>query len=179
MDSIKSIIGGVAVTLLIGGTAYTVNTADVVQNFAEDTGFTQEQAEQYINNIPDDELVSWDKIGADYLIASEDTLSVINDIDCEVYTYEWESKTLSCPEGRRQLVEMARDEVALGQSFIVLGSDSGSEEDIQETIKLLDVVNDDYDSEIGVFLYDPDVMDVIITTNLYNKALLQAALDGG
>ena len=48
--------------MLIGGTIFTVSQVDIAQNFAEDTGLTQEQAEQYINEIPE-ELISFDELG--------------------------------------------------------------------------------------------------------------------
>ena len=53
----KDFITKTAVTLLIGGTIFTVSQVDIAQNFAEDTGLTQEQAEQYINEIPEEELI--------------------------------------------------------------------------------------------------------------------------
>ena len=103
MGNIKNIATGAIITLLIGGTAYTINQSDVIKNFSDDTGLTQEQAEQYINEIPEEELVSWGEIGSGYMSEGEELLDVAYEIDCANYEYEWESATLSCPEGKAQI----------------------------------------------------------------------------
>jgi hypothetical protein len=43
--NIKEAVIGTIITVVIGGTAYSINQVDVVNNFAEDTGLTQQQAE--------------------------------------------------------------------------------------------------------------------------------------
>ena len=44
------------ITLIIGGTVYSVSQADIVSKFSQETGMTQKEAEQYVENIPEDEL---------------------------------------------------------------------------------------------------------------------------
>src|SRR3989344_4955751 len=58
MNDLTKLATGAIITLIIGGTAYSFNQADVVKNFAEDTGLTQQQAEQYISGISEDEWES-------------------------------------------------------------------------------------------------------------------------
>lgn len=177
MDTIKNIaIGGVA-TLIIGGTAYTFNQEDVVQNFSDDTGLTQEQAEQYINEIPEEEMVPFAELGSDEISYGQEMLTAANEIDCANYEYEWESTAISCLEGKSQFEKLARTSISLGQAYIRLDSDSASEADIAETIRLLDLINSYYDSAIVAYLYDLETIAEIKKTNSFNKALLKAALE--
>ncbi len=177
MDTIKSWVTRGILTLIIGGTAYTISQSDVIKNFADDTGMTQEQAEQYINNIPEEELASWDEIGRDFIEEGQTILSSLPEIDCINYEYEWESVSLTCFKGRMQIEKLGNDSVSLGQSYIKLGSDSASKEDISRTISLIDQVNLDYEFEIVSVLLDWSTIDDSKKTNSYNKALLKAALE--
>ncbi len=163
--------------MLIGGTIYTVSQSDIIQNFSEDTGLTQEQAEQYINAIPEDELAPWDEMGSDFINQGRDLLSIVNEIDCVNYEYEWESVVLSCPKAKTQLDKLARDSNALGQAYTKLGSDSASKEDIAETIRLIDQLNSDYQLGVVSILIDWSTVDETKKTNSYNKAVLKAALE--
>ena len=111
MDNIKGLVVGTVITIVIGGTVYTINQEDVVQNFADDTGLTQQQAEQYINEIPEEELGSFDEIGRGELTYGQELLTNTNEIDCVNYEYEWESATLSCSKGKTQLEKLAKDNI--------------------------------------------------------------------
>lgn len=173
----KDIVTGTIITLLIGGTAYTFSQSDVIQNFAEDTGLTQEQAEQYINEIPENELGSWGEIGSDFVGEGQTWLSIADEIDCVNYDYEWESTILSCSEGKTQFNTLSRNSNSLGQAYTKLDSDSASEYDMSETIKLIDQMNDNYRFEIVAAVFDRPTIDEWIRTNSYNKALLKAALE--
>ena len=177
MDNIKSIATGAVITLLIGGTAYTFSQKDVIDNFAEDTGLTQEQAEQYINEISEDDLVTFDVLGQGHIDEGKDISTIANDIDCANYEYEWESFTLSCSEGKSQLNTFAHDSNTLGQAYIKLNSDSATDEDISKTMTLIDTLNADYDFEIISVLWDWATIDESKKTNSFNKALLKAALE--
>ena len=173
----KDIIIKTVVTILIGGVAYTISQSDIVQNFAEDTGLTQEQAEQYINEIPEETLVSWDEIGSEQINIGQEILDAAYEIDCVDYKYEWELATLSCFEGKTQLNKLAEDSILLGQAYVKLGSDSASEDDITETIRLIDQLNSDYQFEIVSATLDWSIIDEVKKTNSYNKAVLKAALE--
>ena len=177
MDSIKNIAIGGAITLLIGGTAYTFNQADVIQNFADDTGLTQEQAEQYINQIPEEELVEFDELGYSEIEYGQELIAQANQIDCVNYEYEWESTSLSCFQGKTQLQNLARDNVLLGQAYVKLASDSASEVEMIETIRLIDKMNLHYDSKIASYIYSWSQIDEIKKTNSFNKSLLKSALE--
>ena len=173
----KNIITGTVITLLIGGASYTISQSDIIQNFAEDTGLTQEQAEEYINEISEEELASWDQIGSEFINDGKVLFDVLYEIDCENYEYEWESATLSCLEAKTQLDKLARDTSSLGQAYMKLGSDSASEDDIAETIRLIDRLNSDYQLEVVSITLDWSTIDETKKTNSYNKALLKAALE--
>ena len=165
------------ITLIIGGTVYSVSQSDIVSNFSEETGMSQKEVEQYIENIPDDELVSFDELGSGIITEGQDILSIASEIDCVNYYYEWETDTLSCEEGKSQLKKFGESEIALGEAYKVLSSESASTEDIYSVIWLIDRVNENYSLEIIIELLDYSEIDEAIKTNLYNKALLQAALD--
>ncbi len=170
------VIAGI-ITLIIGGTVYRVSQEDVVRNFSEETGMSQKEAEQYIENISDDELVSIDKLGSEFITEGQDILSIASEIDCVNYYYEWETDTLSCEEGKSQIKNFGNSEIALGEAYKVLSSESASTEDINSVIRLIDRVNENYSLEIINKLLDYSEIDEAIKTNLFNKALLQAALE--
>jgi len=171
----KAIAG--IITLIIGGTVYSVSQADVASIFSEETGMSQKEAEEYVENIPDDELVSFDELGLEIISFGQDILSIASEINCVNYFYEWETETFSCDEGKSQLKTIGNSEIELGKAYQVLSSESASSEDIYSAIRLIDRVNDNYDLEIYLELLDYSEIDEAIKTNLYNKALLQAALD--
>lgn len=171
----KAIAG--IITLIIGGTVYSVSQADVVSKFSEETGMSQKEAEQYVENIPDDELVSWDEVGSEFISEGQDILGYVTEIDCVNFYYEWETDTLSCEKGKLQFKKFGDSEITLGEAYKVLSSESASTEDIQSVIWLIDRVNENYSLEIITKLLDYSVIDEAIKTNLYNKALLQAALE--
>ena len=175
--SVKEIVAGTIITLVIGGTAYTVNQADVISNFADDTGMSQEDAEQYVKSVDEDDLVPYDEVGASYAKDGRDVLSVAVDIDCVNYRYEWESPLLSCDQGKEQLNELANDEIALGDAYTKLASKSASKADISKTVGLIDEVNSDLESGIVRELLDTATITENKNTNSYNKAMLQAALE--
>lgn len=180
MDNIKGTIIGTIVTIIIGGAAYNVNQGDIVKNFADDAGLTKEQAEQYIKEIPEENLATWSEIGSEFVNEGQGLLKISNEIDCINYEYEWESFALPCSEGKAQLAKLSRGWILLGQSYIKLSLDSATENDIKETIRLIDQVNSDLELEfisIIVDVVDQSTIDETKTTNLYNKALLKTVLD--
>ncbi len=177
MDNIKNIITGGVITLFIGGTAFTFSQQDVIDNFADDSGLTQEQAEQYVQDISEDELVPWDEIGNDFLGESKKSLAIAAEIDCENYEYEWESPTLPCSAGKAQLQKIAKSEQLLGQSLIQLSTETASEDDMRTTIGYFDQLNTDYKLEIAGAIFDTAAIDDMVMTNTYNKSLLKAALE--
>lgn len=175
--NIKDILAGTAV-LVIGGATYTINQADVVANFASSTGLSQQEAEQYVTQISEDDLVSFNEIGTTHIEEGQDLLKVAADIDCFNYEYEWESLSLTCETGKAQLQELGKDSIALGHAYEKIGSESASETDIATTISLLSEVNSDYEFTMVENALDPASIDETKKTNSYNKAVLQAALTG-
>lgn len=177
MDNIKGVITGTVITVLIGGTAYTFSQEDVVQNFADETGMTQEQAEQYINDIPEEDLATFTEIGSALVEDSQLLLSMASDINCLLFEYEWQSLTLSCLEGKTQLAKLANNSKSLGDAFILLDTESASEEDVTGTIELIDQVTADLRSEMSNNLWDASLLEEEIQTHAYNKAILKAILE--
>jgi hypothetical protein len=177
MDNIKNIIVGSVITLVVGGTAYTFSQQDVVDNFAEDTGMTQEESKEYVDSVSADDLVPYDEVGQEFIASSEESLALAADIDCQMYEYEWETPTLSCVAGKEQLEQIAVTERALGNAFIQVGTPTATNADIQTTISYLDQINSDYQLEIVQALFDGPNMEENMKTNSYNKALLKAALE--
>ena len=170
------VIAGI-ITLVIGGTAYSISQGDIVNKFAEETGMSHEEAEQYIENIPDNELVSFEEMGSELIDEGQGILDISSEIDCYYYYYEWETSTLSCEEGKSQIIEFGESEIELGEAYKVLNSESASTEDIYSAIFLIERMNENYSLEIIANMLDYSEMDEAIKTNLYNKALLLAALD--
>ena len=176
--AVKEIVAGSIITVVIGGSAYTISQTDIINNFADDTGLTQQEAKDYVKNIDPDDLVSYEKLGSDFITDGNDILNQVSQIDCVNYQYEWESPSLSCMTGKNQLAEIGNDEVSLGQAYKKLGSDSASSDDISATIRLIDEVNSDYRFGIVNKILDTASIDEAKKTNSYNKATLEAALEG-
>lgn len=177
MDNIKSIVVGGIITLIVGGGSYTFSQVDFAKNFAGDTGLTQEQAEEYINSVSEEELVSWSEVGSSYIEEGEMLIDSVKEIDCLNYEYEWESAALSCEKGKIQLEKVGKDSKLLGQMYIRLDSDSATEKDMSEVIRLIDQYNSDYNFEIIGWMMDSSEIEEEKKTNLYNKALLKTALE--
>lgn len=172
----KTIIGGI-LTLVIGGTAYTISQEDVIKNFSAETGMSSEQAEEYISGIEEEDLVSWNELGNDYINNGQEVLKQKSSIDCVNYEYEWQSSSLSCQAGKNQIEQLGELEIVLGNSYKVLGSDSAGKSDISKTITLLDQLNVKYQSEIVNWMFDAETIKEMKNTNSYNKSLLKAALE--
>lgn len=178
--SIKEVALGAAVTVIIGGSAYTISQTDVIDNFADDTGISQQEAENYITSISEDELFSFTEIGEGLVEEGNETISAANNIDCLNYEYEWQTYSLSCEQGRSQLMEIGEDEVAVGMAYLRMEE---SETDVElngritTAISKIDKLNVSYDYPIMyAMLTTADVQDYK-NTNSYNKAVLQTVQD--
>lgn len=175
--NIKEAIVGTVLTVVIGGTAYTVSQSDIVDNFAKNTGLTQEQAEEYVNSIEDDEFATFDQMGLFYIQDGEDLLETANGIDCTNYEYEWESSTLSCSQGKEQLSKLGNDSVSLGQAYRKLDTDSATKDDISLTINFIDIIQEGYNYQIVRAFLDDITIEESKKTDSYNKALLETILE--
>lgn len=175
---IKRIVGGI-IAVAIGGTVYSVSQSDIAKNFSNNTGLTQEQAQQYINNIPEDQLASFSKIGQGFIDDGNSVTSELPSIDCINYSYTWEKRTLSCPDGKNQMRTLGNDEVSLGRCYQALDTNLGdsAKAKISECIYDIDKVNSDYGYPVVTALIDAKTISENKNTNSYNKSLLQAALE--
>lgn len=178
MDDIKSKVIGGAIVLVLGGTGFAVTQGDVVNNFAAETGMSQEQAQQYVEDSKD-KLDSFGNIGKELVSSGEDVLSSAKDINCDEYTYEWETASLSCNDGKSQLQYIGSKEVSLGQCYKDLDTDLGSNAKtrINECIRDIDDLNMAYDKPAASSIFGNDYVSESKTTNLYNKSVLKSALE--
>lgn len=165
------------IVLAIGGGVYTLGQADVANKFSANTGMTQQQAEEYINNISEDELASFDEIGNDFIEDGNAIIEIATQIDCVNYAYEWEVEGFTCQEGKSQLYEVGNDEINLGKAYKKLDQEDADESDISATIPLIDKLNADYELPIVAEILDANTIEESRKTNAYNKSLLQAALE--
>lgn len=174
---IKQIIGGV-LTVAIGGTVYHVSQADVAKNLSQNTGMTQQQAQQYVNNIKQSDLESFSKVGQGFIDDANTVQSTLSQLDCENYTYTWETPTLSCSDAKNQLQTIANDESTLGSCYQSLDTDLGSSANsqINECISDIDTVNADDQLPVATAVLDSKTLTDTTNTNNYNKSVLQAAL---
>lgn len=177
MSKGKGGIIGAIITVVIGSVAYSVSQEAIVENFSRDTGLSKQEAEQYVENITEDDLVAWDELGSDYVSEGKITLEVVSEIDCINYEYEWETSSLSCDEGKSQLTKFGNSEIALGKGYITLVSESASTKEIAEVIKLIDKYNANLTFEIINQIYDYSTIDDLRKSSSYNKAMLQAVLN--
>ncbi len=177
MKIYKSIIGAIA-TLVVGGGVYSVRQADVVNNFAANTGMTQEQAQKYVSGIDQSSLTTFDKVGASLVSDGNLANDEASKIDCENYQYEWETKTLTCIEGKRQLSAVGQGEITLGKVYEKLNSDSATKDTMTEAINDIDALSSLYKSEVIKVMLDVAAINDITQTNAYNKSILQAAIQG-
>jgi hypothetical protein len=173
---IKQIVGGV-ITLAIGGTVYTVSQTDVVNNFANNTGESQQQAQTYVNNSQNN-LVSFDKVGQELSSDGNTVLNSASQIDCTNYTYKWESSSLSCDEGLTELQTIGNDEIQLGSCYSSLGTNlgNGSQTRINECITDIDTTDSAYGLPIASQVLTSAQITDFQNSNIYNKSVLQAAL---
>lgn len=178
MDDIKGLIVGGIVVLVIGGTGFAINQADVVQNFAEETGMSEQQAQRYVEDTQGN-LESFSVVGQEFIDDGNYLLGEASSIDCINYVYEWEGPGLSCSAGKGQLQAIANSELKLGSCFKALDEDLGNtaRSKISECITHIDTLNATYDLPIAVKLLDSDAVTEIRNTNIYNKSVLRAALE--
>lgn len=163
------------ITVVIGGGVYGISQTNLVNHFASDANMTQNEAQNYINNIQKSDLESFSKVGDQMLDDGNEYLNSANSIDCNNYTYKWQSDSLSCLEGKNELTTVGDDEITLGNSYKKLDSKSATNYDISTTIAEIDAVDSSYSS--GVFTQMGVDMSKYIKMNKYNKAVLESALD--
>ncbi|MCR4314028.1 MAG: hypothetical protein NUV84_02155 [Candidatus Uhrbacteria bacterium] len=174
----KRIVGTI-ITVVVGGSVYTISQSDVINNFSANTGLTQQQAEEYVASISEDDLAPFDEIGYYFINDGNDIIGVAEQIDCTNYTYPWETVVLTCQEGKSQLYTIGDDEVNLGEAYINLTKEDADDADISATIPLIDRLNSDFNFQIVVSLLDANTIEESKKINAYNRSLLQTTLESG
>ncbi len=174
---VKQIIGGV-VTIVIGGTAYTVSQSDVANNYSKNAGVSQQQAQQYVNNINQSDLQSFSKAGSSLINDGNLIIRKLPSIDCVNYTYQWETPSLSYADDKNELQGIANDEITLGNCYEDLGTDLGNaaKSKMNECISDIDTVDSDLDLPIATTLLGSKTIADTKNANIYNKSVLQTAL---
>lgn len=169
----KNLIKGVVV-LVIGGVAYTVSQEDVIKNLSNDTGMSEQQAEQYVESIPEEDIVSLEKAGNELIDFGQYVVDLGLELDCDTYEYDWQTPTLSCETGLKQITEFGNSAVDTGKSYIQLTKDSATEDDINTTINLITKYNANHSFEIIKLLIGDELITESKNTNSYNKSILQS-----
>jgi hypothetical protein len=173
----KNIIGGI-ITVVLGGTAFTLSQADIVDHFSEETGMNRQEATQYVESAQN-QLGSFSDIGSSFIEDGGYATSTAQSLDCTNYTYEWESPGLSCAQGKLQLQTVGINEVVLGNCYKALDTDLGDKAraKIRECIRDIDALNANYDLPVVTELLDGNAVAELRNTNIYNKSALQASLE--
>lgn len=172
----RVIVGGIA-TVIIGGAGFTIKQSDVVNNFAKETGMSHDQAQQYVDKSQNN-LQSFSKVGQELTSDGNSILNSSSGIDCVNYTYQWETASLNCAEGKNELETIGNNEITMGNCYDSLSGNLGraAATQISECIDDIDTLNSSYDLPVaGYFINSSQVTD-IKNANLYNKSVLQAAL---
>lgn len=172
---LKELTGGV-ITVVIGGAAVTLSQADIASNLSSNTGMSQQEAKQYVNNIKESDLQSFSSLGASLIADGQSTQA--KNIDCANYSYQWESATLSCSAGKSQLQKIGTDQINLGHCYQALGTDLGSsaKTKMSECVTYIDTVNANYNLPIAIAVLDSKNIADNKSAHSYNKSLLQAAI---
>lgn len=76
---------------------------------------TQQESQQYIENISEDELISFYDLSASHITLGEEVFKIVREMDCENYQYDWETETLSCGLGMMQLTLFGGSNIELGE----------------------------------------------------------------
>jgi hypothetical protein len=175
---VKQIVGGVIV-LVIGGTGFAVSKSDIINNFSKNSGMSQQQAQQYVNNIKPSDLESFSTLGQSLVSDGNSILSQASSLDCVNYTYQWVTSTLSCSDGENQLQSVGNDEITLGNCYQALGTNLGNaaKSKTNECIYDIDTVDSDYNFPIVTTLLDNTTITNLENANNYNKSVLESALD--
>ena len=174
----KRVIGGV-IAMVIGGSAFAIGKSGVVSEFSRNTGLSQQQAQQYVNNIPKSDLVSFSKAGQSFIGDGNSILNQASNIDCLHYTYQWVTSTLSCQDGESQLQSAGNDEVTLGHCYVSLGTNLGNsaKSRMRECISDIDKVDLDYGLPVVTSILNNNESTTAKEANAYNKSVLQTALN--
>lgn len=173
---IRRFVVGILI-IVIGGTACTVGQKEIVNNFSEETGMTEQESQEYIENISEDELISFYELSEEHISTGQEVFKIVTELDCDNYIYEWETETLSCIKGMSQLIIFGGRNLDLGEIYKVLGTGQTFTKNYEEAIALIDLVNESLSSEILVALLGEKSIEEMILSNLYNKAILQTEVE--
>lgn len=174
----KKLIAAVLALLIVGGFAYTASQTDFFYSEPSTEGQSSpDQSEQNIEVQNPQHLGIYSELGSSYTKDAEEILAIADDTDCEKYSYEWESSTLTCEQGVSQLKNFGEIEVAIGKTLQMIAEEKATRTDISSAIAKIDELNQSYSDEIISYFLDEKVITENRRSNTNNKTALQALLD--
>lgn len=178
MEDLKGKLIGGAIVLVLGGTGFAISQTDVINNFASETGMSQEEAKQYADDIQDD-LESFTNVGQSFIDDGNSILAEQKDIDCVNYTYDWESADLTCQQGKDHIEVVGNQEITLGECYKKLDQDLGSAAISQTKTCIVDIdkLNTSYNKPASSAIWGKEFVDESVKSNLYTKSVLKAAVE--
>jgi hypothetical protein len=172
---VKEVVVGGIIVLVLGGSTFAISQTDLVNNFANETGMSQQEAKEYVEESQDD-LASFTEIGNLTVQDGKSLLSSASEIDCATYEYEWESPSLSCNAGKSQLSTIGNNEIELGECYVALDTDlnEGVTSKINECMNDIDASTAGYKLPMASIILDSAAIQEVVNANAYNKSVLKA-----
>lgn len=138
---------------------------------------TQQEAEEYVKNVKEEDLMTAKDLGEDYIRESKETQKMNDTIDCATdQTNFVEDFGADCATVKVELTNMQQSEEKIGKAYIKLADDDASRTEIQNTINVLDEYSTLLKKPIFSKIFEKELIDELIKTTAYNKSLLVTAL---
>lgn len=170
-------LGAGILVFVIFGTACDVSQKDVIKNFSQETGMTQEESQQFIEDISEDGLISYYELSTNHNTVGQEAFKIVLELDCNNYIYEWETETLSCGSGMAQLIIFGGLNLDLAKVYKLMGAGYAFTKDYEEAIELIDKLNESLKTEFIVLLFSENNIEEMIKSNQYNKVIIQTELE--
>lgn len=175
---IKRVVGITIAILIVGGFTYTATQTDIFYTTASDSKSSEEIVQDTIKVKDTRELDIYNELGSSYIEDGEEVIAIANDMDCEKYTYEWESPTLKCDQGISQLTTFGNTEISVGEIFQKIALETATRAEIATAIAQIDKLNESYSDEIISYLLEESEITTNKQANANNKTALQSVLNG-
>lgn len=173
----KKIVSGIVSVLVIGGVGYAISQSKLVDNFSKETGMSQQEAEEYVKNVKEEDLLGAKELGESYIRHSQETQKTNDEIDCATSTIDFaEDFGTDCVTVKAELTKLRRAEEKIGQAYIKLADDKADRTDTQNVINALDEYVAIIKKPIFSNIFTEESIDDLIKTTAYNKSLLVTAL---
>jgi hypothetical protein len=182
MDTIKNIAIGGMVTLTLGGVAYSFSHEDFVNNFAEESGLSQEQAEVYISDSEGRDGVSFGELADDLTRAAAPLQEALSKLDCESFSAAdikivQETYGTSCEVLKMQGEQFTEATVRLSQSYRTLDGEVFTIENMVHAINSIDNYVETLDSQFIMLSMGTTSIAKMKLTGAYNKSVIKTAVE--